>query len=282
MKEASFYSKKDDNVVKCELCPNKCIIKNNCFGICRVRKNIDGILYAIAYGEISGYNLDPIEKKPIKNYKQGSFIFSVGSYGCNFKCKFCQNYEIAHGNPNTLYFSPKDLIDKAKKYKNSIGIAYTYNEPIVNFEYILDCAKLAKKEGFDNVLVTNGYICEKPFKELLQYVDAVNIDLKAYNDKFYLDICEGKLDSVKKSILIAAEITHVEITTMLIDELNTDKNELISMFKWISEIDKTIPMHLTRYFPRYKMTNPQTKISTMLEAFSIASRYLKNVYLGNI
>jgi pyruvate formate lyase activating enzyme len=282
MKEAKYYIKKENGLVKCNLCPHGCFIKNNEVGICRVRKNIDGVLYAISYGEISGYSLDPIEKKPIKNYKPGSYVFSFGSYGCNFECKFCQNYEIAHYNPNTLYFSPEELVNKAIKYKDSIGIAYTYNEPIVNFEYVLDCAKLAKKKGLDNILVTNGFICEEPFRELLKYIDAINIDLKAFNNKFYREICSGELNYVKENIKIAAKLTHLEITCLLIDDLNTDKIELEHMFKWISEIDNTIPIHLTRYFPRYKMKKPKTKVSTILETFSIASRYLKNVYLGNI
>ncbi len=282
MKEAMFYTKLENKTVKCNLCPNECIIENNNIGICRVKKNIDGILYAISYGEISGYSLDPIEKKPIKDYKPGSYIFSIGSYGCNLKCKFCQNYEISQGNPNTLYFSPNEIVEKAKKYKESIGIAYTYNEPIVNYEFVLDCLKLAKKGNLDNVLVTNGFINEEPLKELLKYVDAVNIDLKAFNDNFYSKICSGNIEPVKKSIKIAAEMTHVELTVLLIDNLNTDKNELISMFKWIKKIDNTIPVHLSRYFPRYFMKNPPTKNSTMLEVFSIAGKYLKNVYLGNI
>lgn len=282
MKEAMFYEKLDNKKVKCNLCPNNCKINVDNTGICRVRKNIDGKLYALSYGKISGYALDPIEKKPINNYKPGSYIFSIGSYGCNLKCKFCQNYQIAHGNPQTLFFTPEETIEKAKKYNQSIGLAYTYNEPIINYEYILECAKLAKKEGLDNILVSNGFINKEPFIKLLEYIDAANIDLKAFNTKFYEEICASNLEDVKNSIILAAKYTHLEITTLLIDNLNTKPNEIEKLAKWISNIDKNIPLHLSRYFPCYKMNRPQTKISTMFESYAIAKKYLNNVYLGNV
>src|SRR6056297_559351 len=220
MKEALYYEKKENKKIRCVLCPKYCMISEGDTGICRVRKNIDGKLYALSYGKITGYHLDPIEKKPLYNYKKGSMIFSIGSYGCNLTCKFCQNYEIAHGNPRTIDLTIDDIIEKAKEDSRSIGIAYTYNEPLINYEFTLDCAKKAKEEGLDNVLVTNGYINEEPLRELLKYIDAINIDLKAFNNDLYKNICGGTIEEVKESILIAAKEAHIEITCLVIDDLN--------------------------------------------------------------
>lgn len=282
MKEAMFYEKLEDHTVKCNLCPHYCVINENKTGICRIRKNINGKLMSLSYGKISGYAMDPIEKKPLIKYKPGSTIFSVGSYGCNLKCKFCQNYRIAHGDPDCIDLTPKALVEQAKKQKDNIGIAYTYNEPLINYEYVLETAKLAKKEGLDNVLVTNGFINKEPFQTLLPYIDAANIDLKAFNDEFYKDICFGSLEEVKEIIKLAYNQIHLEITVLLIDDLNTDKNELENMFQWISDLDQEIVVHLARYFPRYKLKNPPTTIETLMDSQKLAKKYLNNVHLGNV
>ncbi len=282
MKEALYYEKKDNLKVKCLLCPKCCMITEGNTGICRVRKNIEGTLYAISYGKITGFYLDPIEKKPLKHYKKGSMVFSLGSYGCNLTCKFCQNYEIAHGNPRTIDLSIDAVIKKAKEDPRSIGIAYTYNEPLINYEFTLACAKKAKAEGLDNILVTNGYINEEPLKELLKYIDAMNIDLKAFNNDFYKNICGATIEEVKRSIALSAKLVHVEITCLVIDGLNSNADEILEMVQWIASIDKDIPLHLARYFPRYKMTRPATEVDTLLKLYKIAKKDLNYVYLGNV
>lgn len=282
MKEALYYEKREHQKVKCMLCPKYCVISDGNTGICRVRKNIDGILYALSYGKITGYHFDPIEKKPLYNYKKGSMVFSFGSYGCNLTCKFCQNHEIAHGNPRTIDLSIEDIIKKAKEDSRSIGIAYTYNEPLINYEFTLACAKKAKEEGLDNILVTNGYVNKEPLEELLKYIDAINIDLKAFNNDFYKNICGGTIDEVKKNIILSAKKAHIEITCLVIDNLNSNQDEILEMVKWIASIDKDIPLHLARYFPRYKMTKPATKVDTLFSLHNIAKEYLNNVYLGNV
>jgi pyruvate formate lyase activating enzyme len=282
MKEALYYEKREEHKVKCMLCPKYCLISEGNKGICHVRKNVNGKLYALSYGKITGYHLDPIEKKPLYNYKKGSMIFSIGSYGCNLTCKFCQNYEIAHNNPRTIDLSIDEIIEKAKEDPRSIGIAYTYNEPLINYEFTLACAKKAKEEGLDNVLVTNGYINEKPFKKLIKYIDAINIDLKAFNNDFYRNICGGTIEEVKKSIILADKETHVEITCLVIDDLNSNQEEILNMVQWIASIDKNIPLHLARYFPRYKMTKPATKVYTLFNLQDMAKKHLNNVYLGNV
>lgn len=282
MHKASFYLKKENEIVKCELCPNKCVLKVNKIGKCMVRKNIDGELYNLSYGKISSMSLDPIEKKPIYQYKPKSKVYSIGSYGCNFTCDFCQNHHIAQNKPKTIYMSPEDVIKKAKEKKDNIGIAYTYNEPLINFEFIYDCSKLAKDNNLDNILVTNGYINSKPLKKILPLIDAVNIDIKAFNNQFYKDICDGNLSVVKKNIKLAYEYTHVELTLLLIDDLNTNKEELKKLFQWIGRIDKNIVLHITRYFPCYKMKKPKTKMKTLLDAYTEAKKYLNNVFLGNV
>lgn len=282
MKEALYYEKKEALKVKCLLCPKYCMISDGSTGLCRVRKNIEGTLYALSYGKISSYHLDPIEKKPLNNYKKGSMVFSFGSYGCNFTCKYCQNYEIALGNPRTIDLSIDNIIKKAKEDPRSIGIAYTYNEPLINYEFVLACAKKAKQEGLDNILVTNGYINEEPLKELLKYIDALNIDLKAFNNDFYKNICGGTIESVKRSIVLSAKESHVEITCLVIDGLNSNQDEILEMVKWIASIDKDMPLHLSRYFPRYKMTRPPTNVDTLFNLYKIAKTHLNNVYLGNV
>ncbi|MCX7697968.1 MAG: radical SAM protein, partial [Candidatus Goldbacteria bacterium] len=178
MQEARFYKKEPVGKTRCLLCPHRCFLANNKTGRCLVRVNKDGILYTKIYGEVSSYAMDPIEKKPLYHFYPGSFIFSVGSYGCNFKCTFCQNWHISQQEVATERFSPDDLIEIALS-NNSIGIAYTYNEPFIWYEFVYDTAKIAKDKNLKNVLVTNGFVNEEPLKEILPYIDAMNIDLKA-------------------------------------------------------------------------------------------------------
>ncbi len=281
MKEALFYEKLDNNKVKCELCPHECFIKEDSTGICKQRKNVDGTLYTLNYGKISSYGNDPIEKKPLFHFRQNTNVFSIGSTGCNFSCKFCQNYSISLEDTQTIQLSPNDIINIALKY-NSPGIAFTYNEPTVWYEYMYDIAVKAKEKGLYTVMVTNGFINKEPLLDLLKVIDAFNIDLKSFNNRYYKKMCGGCIDPVLESIQTAAEKCHVEITTLIVENENDKLNELEELFRWVSKVDKKIPIHLSRYFPMYKLKNPPTKKATLTKAAEIAKEYLDYVYLGNV
>lgn len=288
LKEGLFYEKKEKNFVKCLLCPNYCCISPGNISICGVRKNIQGVLYTLNYGKVSALALDPIEKKPLYKFHPGSSILSVGSVGCNLKCPFCQNHSIAREaieNVETHYIESKWLVHKALELipKGNIGIAYTYNEPTVWYEYIFDTIKLAKAEGLLNVLVTNGYISKEPLLEILPYIDAMNIDLKGFTYEYYNDFIKGNVDAVKRTIKLSYKKCHIEITTLVIPGINDSIAEIEEMAKWISSLSDDIPLHLSRFFPQYKMKNlSKTPIETLYELKAVAEKYLKFVYLGNV
>ncbi|NMB07259.1 MAG: AmmeMemoRadiSam system radical SAM enzyme [Tissierellia bacterium] len=279
--EAMYYEKGKDNTVKCHLCPHNCTIKEGKVGICKVRKNIEGKLISLNYGKQTSYAYDPIEKKPLYHFYPGRDIFSIGSFGCNLNCDFCQNWEIAHGTTLTMEIEDEDILLLGKS-KNSIGIAYTYNEPTISYEYIYHISKLAKEKGLKNVLVTNGFINEEPLKEILPYIDAMNIDLKSMNEDFYKKICKGRLNPVLKTIEIAAKHTHVEITTLIIDGVNSSEEEIEALTNWIGNKNREIPFHISKFFPHYKMQIPQTSYNTLIKAKDIAKKYLDYVYIGNV
>ncbi|WP_373844356.1 AmmeMemoRadiSam system radical SAM enzyme [Clostridium sp.] len=281
--EASFYEKFKDKV-HCFLCPHNCIIEDGCFGKCDVRIHESGKLFTVNYGEVTAGALDPIEKKPLHYFKPHSYIFSVGSFGCNFTCDFCQNYTIAQFRAKSEFMSKNNLIDTAVNLKNNIGIAFTYNEPTIWYEYVYDCARLVKekKPYLKVVLVTNGYIKEEPLDKLLPYVDAMNIDLKSFNESYYKNLCGGSLKPILKTIKKAAEVCHVEITTLLVSGKNDNLKEVEDISKFLSSIDNNIPLHLSRYFPRYKLKNPPTDINFMKKAEAVGRKYLNRVILGNI
>lgn len=281
MQEARFYKKEPVGKTRCVLCPHRCLLANNKTGRCLVRVNNDGVLYTKIYGEVSSYAMDPIEKKPLYHFYPGSYIFSVGSYGCNFKCTFCQNWHISQQQVETEKFSPDDLVEIALN-NNSIGIAYTYNEPFIWYEFVYDTSKIAKEKNLKNVLVTNGFVNEEPLKELLPYIDAMNIDLKASNESFYREICDGQLAPVMRTIQISFEAgVHIELTNLIIPTLNDKVEEIKDIIEWISSISSDIPVHFTRYFPQYKMDIEPTPIETLLTAYEIAKKKLKYVYIGN-
>lgn len=283
LKEAMFYKELADKKVRCYLCPHNCYIAPGQLGICRVRKNIDGKLYSLNYGKLSSIAMDPIEKKPLYHFYPGSMILSVGSFGCNFRCKFCQNWQIAQEtNVYTRNIEPSYLVDIALDQKDNIGIAYTYNEPVIWYEYVYECAKLAKGRGLKNVLITNGYIQEESLDRLLPHIDAMNIDLKAFDEDFYKSLTTGSLLPVKRTIEKAAAYCHVEVTTLLIPGLNDDYSKIASLSKWLSSIRKDIPLHLTRYYPNYKLNIPPTPITTIKKARKISMKYLDYVFTGNI
>ncbi len=286
-KEAMYYNKLKDTKVHCVLCPHYCVIDDGDLGICNVRKNINGELFTINFGEITSISMDPIEKKPLYFYKPGTSILSVGTFGCNLKCSFCQNYTIAQieefrGISDSV--TPEQLINMILKRKDSIGIAFTYNEPSIWYEYVYEVSKLLKEmdPNKDVVLITNGFINEEPLKQLLPYVDAMNIDLKGFNNRYYNEICGGRLEPVLKTIEIAGRSTHVEVTTLLVTGENDNLEEVESIAKFLANINVDIPLHLTRYFPTYKMDNPPTDLDFMREAKKVAQKYLNNVILGNV
>jgi pyruvate formate lyase activating enzyme len=284
-KQAKFYISKNNKTVQCVLCPHNCVIDNEKYGICRIRKNIDGVLYSETYNKLVSVCMDPIEKKPMYHYHPGKMILSIGSVGCNFKCLFCQNYTISQAGANNLELyemSPEKLLELVKKEK-SFGVAYTYNEPLINYEHLYECAKLMHEHKIKNVLVTNGYINLEPLKELLPYIDASNVDIKSFTEKFYHEVCFGSLEPVKKTIEeMYKNNVFIELTNLVIPELNDSLKEIEEMCKWIASIDKKIPLHFSRYYPCYKMNKPVTPIETLETSFKIAKKYLDYVYLGNV
>lgn len=285
LKLAMYFNKLENSRVQCYLCPHNCVINDGKLGACRARKNINGNLYSLNYGKITAIALDPIEKKPLYNYKPGTNILSVGTFGCNLKCSFCQNWTIAHEPTEAYDITPQDLVSKAKELeiKGNIGIAYTYNEPSIWYEFVYETARVAKEKGLLNVLVTNGFIGKEAMNNLLPYIDAMNIDVKGYTASFYNDICKGMLDEVKATVELVYNHCHVEITTLIIPTLNDAIEEISDMAKWIASLSPKIPLHLTRYFPNYKMQNiPPTPKETLVKCREEALKYLNHVYLGNI
>ena len=280
--ESAYYKKLDKKIVQCLICPHNCKIKPGKKGICKNRINEDGVLYAINYGEVASVATDPIEKKPLYHFYPSSYIFSVGNNGCNFQCPFCQNWQLSQLELPTRYISPEELAYMASR-GNSIGIAYTYAEPMIWFEYIRDTAREIHKRGLKNVLVTNGFINKEPFKDLIPFIDAMNIDLKSMDANFYKKLCKGKLEPVLEIIKLAYESNiHIEITNLIITGEN-DSIELIDeLIDFVSSISKTIPLHFSRYFPHYRMRNPQTPVETLIKARERALKKLYYVYIGNV
>ncbi|NLH97727.1 MAG: radical SAM protein [Clostridiaceae bacterium] len=369
MKEAAYYEKLDNGSVRCRLCPHRCFLQPGRTGLCRARRNIDGTLYSLNYGYMTSLALDPIEKKPLYHFHPGKIILSAGTFGCNFKCSWCQNWTIAHGDeqagqggetdasgrtagtpgekadvsgrtadapgPNAdasgrtadfpgqqtdvpdrkagqewdrgngrltgsegepsfvwnyegirlVEAPPEKLAGLAEQYVRygNIGVAYTYNEPTIWYEYVLDTAKLVKENGLANVLVTNGFISEEPLEELLPYIDAMNIDVKAFTGEFCKKYCKGGLDDVKRTVERAARNCHVEVTTLVIPGLNDSPEEIDELARWLSAIDRDIVLHLTRFFPNYRMRSiGPTPLGTLEKAKKTALRHLNHVYLGNV
>ncbi|MCS7258212.1 MAG: AmmeMemoRadiSam system radical SAM enzyme [candidate division WOR-3 bacterium] len=284
MVEARYYRttiKNERSVIICELCPNFCEISEGKVGRCLGRKNINGKLYAINYGEIVSIAMDPIEKKPLYHFYPGAPIFSVATFGCNLRCPFCQNWEISQVQAPSEYYSPENLVKLALTYP-TIGIAYTFSEPLVWFEYLLDTMKIARRAGLKNVLVTNGMINPEPLEELLPYVDAMNIDLKSIRDDFYTKFVLGNLDVVKNTIIKAKANCHVELTNLIIPTKNDSKEDIEALVDFCASLGRDTVLHFTRYFPHHKFRVHYTPESTLLEALQIARKKLDFVYLGNI
>lgn len=271
--------------VTCELCFHRCRLDEGQTGLCRARANRDGVIVPLNYGRLTALALDPIEKKPLRRFHPGSLILSVGSFGCNLHCPFCQNAGIAAAGAQTATrdCSPEQLVQLALELQNkgNIGVAYTYNEPLVGYEYLRDCAALVRQAGMANVLVTNGTIAEGPWQELLPLLDAVNIDLKGFAESWYKRL-GGDLDTVKHSITLAAGQCHLEVTTLVVPGENDSETEMRALSAWLASVSPDIPLHVSRFFPRHQMQDlPPTPVSTVYRLADVAREQLRYVYTGN-
>ncbi|MFC1497057.1 AmmeMemoRadiSam system radical SAM enzyme [Verrucomicrobiota bacterium] len=284
MQTARFWEKTDKGQLSCQLCPHNCLLADGKTGLCGVRRAQDGELKAIGYGLLSSSAMDPIEKKPLYHFHPGSNIFSIGGWGCNFKCDFCQNWTISQQIiEQSDRYSPDEVVAKAAA-SDSIGIAYTYNEPLIAYEFVRDCARIARAKGLVNVLVTNGHINREPAAELLPLIDALNIDIKSMDSNFYREHCHGFLEPVLHFARQAVEAgCHVELTNLLIPGLNDNPDDIKSLAGWIGDnLDDGVPLHISAYRPQYKLKNPPTSMELLEQAYAICSKELSYVYIGNV
>ncbi|NLI53615.1 MAG: AmmeMemoRadiSam system radical SAM enzyme [Clostridiales bacterium] len=271
----------------CPICPRRCALDEGQLGFCRARINRGGSVICENYGRVTSLALDPIEKKPLRRFRPGSNILSVGSYGCNMDCAYCQNCEISGADETSVGwedYTPEALVALAERYRSAgnIGLAFTYNEPLVGYEFVLDCAKLAKKSGLSVVLVTNGMILPEPWERLLPYTDAANIDLKAFSAEKYRSL-GGEFETVREAILRASGRIHLEVTTLVVPGFSDAEDDLRREAEWLSSLSPEIPLHLSRFFPRHRMRGAApTPPETVLRLAGIAREYLKYVYTGNL
>ncbi|MEM4641418.1 MAG: AmmeMemoRadiSam system radical SAM enzyme [Candidatus Pacearchaeota archaeon] len=287
LKEALFYKKLEDDKVQCQLCPRFCVIKNGERGNCGVRENMNGKLFSLVYGKPCSIAIDPIEKKPFYHFLPGTKSLSIATVGCNFHCLHCQNYAISQARVEDVPYieaKPEEIVEQAKA--NDVkSISFTYTEPTVFYEYMLDIAKLAKKEKIKCNIVSNGFINEKPLKKLIPYVRAANIDLKG-NALFYEKICQARIEPVLETIkLLHSKKVWVELTNLIIPGYNDNVNEIKKMVSWILEnLGKDVPLHFSAFYPAYKLTNvPSTEPEFLIKARILAKHQgLSYVYTGNI
>jgi pyruvate formate lyase activating enzyme len=288
VREAKYYEKQAEKKVTCKLCPHECRVADLERGTCGVRENRGGTYYTLVYGNPCSAHIDPIEKKPIFHYYPTTEALSIATAGCNFVCKFCQNWEISQKRPEQVHsmkFFPKRVIDVALQRKCKT-VAHTYSEPVIFFEYMLDCAIEGKKRGVPNVMISNGYIQEKPMRELCKYLGAVKIDLKAFTEKFYKEICDGTLKPVLDTLLVLKdEKIWFEIVVLIIPTLNDSKKEISDMTRWIvKELGPDVPVHFSRYYPTFMLKNiPPTPPATLHQARKVAmDNGVKFAYVGNL
>jgi pyruvate formate lyase activating enzyme len=286
--KALYWEKLEEDLVMCKLCPRRCILRLGQRGFCGVRENINGELFSLCYGLPCAVHIDPIEKKPFFHFLPKSRSFSLATVGCNLRCKFCQNWSISMAKPEDVVnfsLSPEDLVRMAKE-RNCESIAYTYTEPAIFYEYMLDTAKLAKKEGIKNVMHSAGYINPEPLREICKYLDGINIDLKGFTEDFYSELTYGSLSSVLQTLkIIKEEGVHLEITNLVIPTKNDSPQEIKQMCLWIKEnLGQDTVLHFSRFWPMYKLTNlAPTPVTTLEEAKRIAEEVgLKYVYIGNV
>jgi pyruvate formate lyase activating enzyme len=290
MQEAMLYKKVEDQKVACYLCNHHCQIADTQFGICGMRQNQTGNLYTYAYGEVIAANIDPIEKKPLYHFLPGTTSFSIATPGCNFRCDFCQNWQISQASKrkdqglSNEKLLPEEVVREAKA-NGCQSISYTYTEPTIFFEYAYDTSILGKKEGLFNVFVTNGYMTTEALETIAPYLDACNVDLKSFQEDFYKNICRGHLEPVLESIRCLKRLNiWVELTTLVIPEMNDSEEELSQIARFISEVDVNIPWHISRFHPDYKLTDSQiTPLETLNKAYSLGRKAgLRYIYIGNI
>jgi pyruvate formate lyase activating enzyme len=281
-----FKKHESNDRLICLLCPHSCQIRPGERGICGVRENTGSEITLTTYGVISGFALDPVEKKPLYHFYPGKYIMSAGSYGCNLKCDFCQNYQISQhaGREGSYKLTPEELVSRSLRYSDNIGIAFTYNEPVIWYEYVVDCARLASAAGLKNVMVTNGYVNSEPLAGLIGVIDAFNVDLKAFGNDFYRKCTGATLKPVMDTIRdIASSGRHLEITTLIIPGMNDSVDSMRQEAEWIATTAGShVPLHLSRYFPMYKRDDPPTPAETILGLKETASEYLDYVYTGNM
>ena len=278
---------------KCNVCHNGCYLKEGDIGLCMARICRDGKVVAKNYGQITSIALDPIEKKPLNLFYPGSMVVSVGSYGCNLRCPFCQNHEISYDFDREYPYgyreiSPVELADIALQYKDegNIGVAFTYNEPLVGYEYVVDAAIEVHKRGMKTVLVSNGNVSREVAEEVIPHIDAMNIDLKGFTDAYYRDVLKGDRKMVMDFIEMASKKAHVEVTTLVVPGYNDTEAEIKELSKWLSSLDggrgkESIALHLSRYFPRFKMDVPATDVDLIYHLRDVAGSELDNVFTGN-
>ncbi len=290
IREAMLYLPLEDQKVSCVLCHHNCQISPGKFGICGVRENREGKLFTRVFGDIIAAHVDPIEKKPLYHFLPGSTSFSVATIGCNFRCPFCQNWQISQASKGKDVFgqghkySPQDVVSNAKKHRCQ-SISYTYTEPTIYFEYAFETAKLAKKEGIANVFVTNGYMRPEALEAIEPYLDACNVDLKAFHEGFYKDMCGAHLQPVLDSIRLMKDLNiWVEITTLVIPGRNDSEQEFTQIARFIRDVDPNIPWHISRFHPDYKYTDADaTPVESLRQARSIGLKEgLRFIYIGNV
>ncbi len=287
-KESRFYEPFSDDSVRCTICPRMCVVKEDTRGFCDTKENKDGRLISLTYGELSALAVDPIEKKPLAHFHPGSRSLSVSSVGCSFTCPWCQNWHLSTAKPGeqtTRYASPKEVVAMAQR-QDCTSISYTYNEPLINLDYVEDVARLAHGKGIKNVLVTNGYISPPALSRVVDVIDAANVDWKAFNEPFYREHCSADLQSVlDATVEMKRRGVHVEVTFLVIPETNDDEDETRKMARFmVEELGPDTPLHLSRFFPHHKFSHiPQTPVETLLIARRIATEEgVRYVYVGNV
>jgi pyruvate formate lyase activating enzyme len=286
--EARYYRKLDNRTVQCTLCPWNCVVKQGKRGHCEVRENRQGIYYSLVYGRIAAHHRDPIEKKPFYHFTPGAQAFSLATAGCNVDCKFCQNWDLAQRRPEDLQsvaFTPQEVTRWAKEY-NCPVVAYTYNEPTVFAEFIVDAAAESRKQGIKSVIISNGYINQEPLKDLCRVIDAYKVDLKAFSESYYRDVVGGQLKPVLETLVtLKSHGIWTEIVYLTVPTLNDDITTVKEMVKWIrNELGPDVPLHFSRFTPKYRLRNlPPTPIPTLEKLRNLAlDGGLNHVYLGNV
>ncbi len=275
------YQRRDGKKIRCEICPHYCKLDEGGIGVCGGRQVIDDRFIAINYGQVSSLHLDPIEKKPLYHYFPGSDILSVGPNGCNLSCEWCQNWQISQNDAPTRLVMPSELVDMVNAL-DGIGVAYTYAEPLIWFEYVRDAGQLLHEQGLVNVFITNGYVNSEPLRELLPIADAFNVDLKAIDHKDFRHLCGGTLDEIHRNIITIYDAgKHLELTHLIVTGVNDSLSNVESLVNWVEALDRRIPLHLSRYFPAHQFAQPSTSESFIEKAFELAKSRLDHVYIGN-